>query len=124
MESKHFGNTQKPGFRMHTFTRTSMESKRMPHSVDVVDVRPFTRTSMESKHLLWCHISDDSLHLLIEPVWNRNNCSSRMEHFHPIGVVFNRTIGVNLGIFDSILSTEDINMSPLRGLDLCLIPLL
>ncbi len=34
------------------------------------------------------------------------------------GVVSNRTIGVNLGIFDNVLTT-DINMPPLQGLDLC-----
>ena len=28
-------------------------------------------------------------------------------------------IGVNLGSFDSVLATIDINMPPLQGLDLC-----
>ena len=33
----------------------------------------------------------------------------------PVGSVTNRTIGVNLGIFGSILATVDINMPPLQG---------
>ena len=31
------------------------------------------------------------------------------------GAVCNRAIGVNLGIFDSVLSSVDINMPPLQG---------
>ena len=32
------------------------------------------------------------------------------------GEIANRTIGVNLAVFDGVLATADINMPPLRGL--------
>ncbi len=54
-----------------TFNRTSMESKL--YHVPPIDGRsvPFNRTSMESK-LSFLTVSNASLNLLIEPVWNRN----------------------------------------------------
>ena len=37
-----------------------------------------------------------------------------------VGASLGISIGANLGVFDSISATVDINMPPLQGLDLCL----
>ena len=54
------------------FNRTSMESKPEKNGQAYITLEAFNRTSMESKQPICLPHLNQTRHLLIEPVWNRN----------------------------------------------------